>query len=351
MPARRVAEQPRSPASGWALTAILAVVAVIVYIIRYYLLPFVFAIAIAFIVEPVVRLVQRRTGWRRWIVAAVLSAAIVVLLLAVGYWIGTTAIGDLQNFAKTAPETLTKFVGAIVGQHITMFGHTYTPKELVHTAGAWVAAALGGKTFLSLAMLGFGSIVGCFLTLVLIPYMMISGPRLSNGAIWLIPPERRHSVTQLLPKMLPALRRYLAGILGVVAYTAVIAYIGFGLVFGLPNAVLLSITVGVLELIPAAGPFASGVLVALTAFQQKSMMTIILMGAFAIALRLSIDNLIAPIVLGKAGRIHPVIVIFSFIAGASLFGLIGLILAVPAAVCLRLILQHYYAEPVRKEAE
>jgi predicted PurR-regulated permease PerM len=243
---------------------------------------------------------------------------------------------------------LSRLLGDLIGPHMTLFGRLFTPQELTQAAGAWATAALGGRMFVDLAALGFGSIVGLVLTLVLIPYMMVSGPRLSSGAIWLIPPERRRSVEQLLPKILPALRRYLAGVLGVVSYTAVVAYVGFGVLFGLPNAALLSIAVGVLEMVPAVGPVAWGVLVALTALQQQHLATIILLGAFAVALRLSIDNLIGPLILGRAGHVHPVIVMFSFIAGATLFGVVGLILAVPTAVCIRIVLEHYYAEPLER---
>jgi predicted PurR-regulated permease PerM len=325
----------------------LAVIAIGVYVIRYALLPFVFAIAIAFVVEPLVLRVQRWTGLRRWVAAALLASGIVLILVGAGYWIGTAAVGDLSQFAKTAPQTLSRFVADFVGRQITLFGHSYTPKQLVQQFGALIGAALGGSSAITLAGRGIGAVLGSVLTVVLIPYMMISGPRLSAGAIWLIPPERRRTVELLLPKIIPALRRYLGGIVLVVLYTTGVAYIGSGLIFNLPQAPLLSLTVGILEMVPVVGPVASGALVALTAFQQNGVTAIILLGAFAIALRLSIDNVIGPVVLGKAGRVHPVVVIFAFICGATLFGVIGLILAVPAAVCLRIVLQHYYAEPIR----
>jgi predicted PurR-regulated permease PerM len=74
----------------------------------------------------------------------------------------------------------------------------------------------------------------------------------------------------------------------------------------------------------------------------------LLMG-FVLALRLSIDNIIGPIVLGHAARLHPVVVIAGFVGGAMLFGIVGLLLAVPMAVCIKIALEHYYAEPIRPE--
>jgi predicted PurR-regulated permease PerM len=132
----------------------------------------------------------------------------------------------------------------------------------------------------------------------------------------------------------------------VVLYTAVAGWIGFGLLFHLPQAVLLSVAVGVLELIPAVGPMTSMTLVGLTGLQQTSTAGLIFLMGYAVALRLSIDNLVGPLVLGRSVKVHPVVVMFAFVCGAMLFGVIGLLFAVPVAACIRLILDHYYAEPI-----
>lgn len=91
------------------------------------------------------------------------------------------------------------------------------------------------------------------------------------------------------------------------------------------------------------------VLVGLTAVQQSTLWAAVLLMVFVVALRLSIDNLVGPLVLGQATRLHPVVIIAGFVCGAVLFGIVGLLLAVPAAVCIKLTLEHYYAEPIRPE--
>ena len=199
------------------------------------------------------------------------------------------------------------------------------------------------------AGLAISVLFGTFLTLVLMPYLMISAPRLAAGSIWLLPPERRRSVEDLLPKIVPVLRRYLIGLFLVVVYTSGVGWIGFGLVFHLPHAILLAITVSVLELVPVIGPFASATIVGLIAVQQNDIWAAAFLFAFAIGLGLSIDNVVGPLVLGQAARIHPVIVIISFVCGAILFGVVGLLLAVPIAVCIKTTLQQYYAEPIKSD--
>jgi len=341
---------PRSLVTGWPIAVTLAVITVLLYEIRYALLPFVFAVAIAFVVEPLVVRLQGWTGGKRWVAATLVYLAVAALIGGGGYWIGSLAAADLINLAQRAPQIAHGLIAQVTeSKPIALFGHSYTADQIVHKIGEALSGALGAGAVTKAAGVGAATVFGCFLIFVLMPYMMISGPRLASGAIWLIPPERRRSVTDLLPKILPVLRRYLVGVMLVVIYTATIGWIGFGLIFHLPHAVLLAIAVGVLEMIPVVGPISSAVLVAMAAFQQETLSTIIGLMGFAIALRLTIDNLVGPLVLGQAARLHPVVIMFSFVCGAMLFGVIGLLLAVPTAVCIKVALRHYYAEPIRRE--
>jgi len=272
------------------------------------------------------------------------------LFAATLYAIGANAAHDLTQMAERGPATLHNFVEDIVRPNgIALFGNTYRADDVMQALSAMAEKLVAASTLVQIGQLGIGALFGLFLTLVLTPYFMISGPRLAAGAIWLIPPERRNSVTDLLPKILPALRRYLLGIFLVVVYTSFIAWIGFGPVFALPGAVLLAVTVGILEIMPVVGPISAALLVGIVAAQQATLTAAALLMGFVLALRLSIDNIIGPIVLGHAARLHPVVVIAGFVCGAMLFGVVGLLLAVPMAVCIKIALEHYYAEPIRPE--
>ena len=342
----------RSRVGGWPIVAALAVVAIILYAVRYALLPFVFAAAIGFVTDPLIVAVQRRSGVPRWVVAA--SAYIVLLLLVAlfGYAVGVNALYDLLQLADQAPTIARNLIEQAAGQNgLALFGTTYTADDIINAIGAGFRELMAAGIVAQAGGLTIGALFALAVTFVLAPYFMISGPRLVAGAIWLIPPERRHSVVELLPKIVPMLRRYLIGIVLVVIYASTAAWVGFRLVFHLPNAVLLAITVGVLELVPVIGPLSSAILVGIVAVQQTSLQVAILLVSFVIALRLSIDNLVGPLVLGSATRLHPVVIIVAFACGAMLFGIVGLLLAVPTAVCVKIALEHYYAEPVRPEEE
>jgi predicted PurR-regulated permease PerM len=343
----------RSRVGGWPIAAALAVIALILYLIRYALLPFVFAIAIAFVTDPLIRGGQHRLRLPRWVVGALIYAVLILLFAATLYAIGANAVHDFVQMAERGPATLRKFIEDVLGPNgIALFGKIYRVDDVMQALSAAAEKLVAAGAIVKLGSFGVGALFGLFLTLVLTPYFMISGPRLAAGAIaagaiWLIPPERRKSVTDLLPKIVPALRRYLLGIFLVVVYTSVIAWIGFGPIFALPGAVLLAVTVGILEIMPVVGPISAALLVGIVATQQTTLTAAALLMGFVLALRLSIDNIIGPIVLGQAARLHPVVVIAGFVCGAMLFGVVGLLLAVPTAVCIKIALEHYYAEPIR----
>ena len=349
-PKPALASRQRSFVGGWAIAVVLAVLALLFYEIRTALLPFVFAVAVAFVTDPLIVSVQQRLGSPRWLVATMLYLFILASLGGTAYWIGATAVADLMQVVARAPKILRRFIGEAIGsQGVTFFGQTYTPDELVQALGREVQGIIGLTVVERAAGLAISVLFGTFLTPVLMPYFMISAPRLAAGSIWLLPPERRRSVEDLLPKIVPVLRRYLIGLFLVVVYTSGVGWIGFGPVFHLPHAILLAVTVGVLELVPVIGPFASATIVGLIAVQQNGIWAAAFLFAFAIGLRLSIDNVVGPLVLGQAARIHPVIVIISFVCGAILFGVVGLLLAVPIAVCIKTTLQQYYAEPIKSD--
>jgi predicted PurR-regulated permease PerM len=338
----------RSRVSGWALFAVFVIIAILLYEIRVALLPFVFAVAVAFVMDPVIRMLERRLSIPRWVPAVFVYFAVLAILAGAGYWAVQSAGPDLMHVLANARQILTHLLTEFMGKKgITVAGHTYTPDQIVKEASAAAAGMLSANLLGQVLSMAGSFVFGIVLLLVLMPYFMISGPSLAAGTIWLLPPERRHSVEVLLPKLIPALRRYLVGLFLVVVYPSTLGWIGFGVIFHLPHAVLLSLTVGVLELIPALGPAISMALVGLVAIQQTSFWGTLFLMAFAIGLRLSIDNLFGPLVLGQAARVHPVVIIICFVVGAMLFGVVGLLLAVPTAVILKTSLQYYYAEPIR----
>lgn len=340
----------RSKVGGWPLAVAIAVVLAFLFFTREILLPFVLAAAISFILTPVIDRIEERLGIRRWIAAVAAYLAILAFFGLLGYWAGGLVIRQVAEIVHQFPQLIHKLVTDFVAMSGGFIGQTIDPDALAKGLLAQIEGLFRGSAIIVFAGYGMSAVLGTVLVVVLLIYFLVSGRRLAEGVFWLIPPEYRDEVGAVTAKILPMLWRYFVGLVAVVAYTTTAAWIGFGSVFHLPYAALLAIVVGLLELIPVIGPATSIGIAVLAALQQNSLGAVAGVAVFAIALRLSIDQIIGPLVLGRAAHLHPVVIIFAFLAGAVLFGIIGLLLAVPFAAAVKIVLTTYYAEPVRETA-
>jgi predicted PurR-regulated permease PerM len=112
--------------------------------------------------------------------------------------------------------------------------------------------------------------------------------------------------------------------------------------FALPYALWIGILTGILEVIPLIGPIVAGAIACTVGFSQGGPTEA---GALAIAyviLRQIEDQLVMPIIVGRAVHVHPLVTIFAVLTGERVAGVLGMILAVPIAAAVKVVLDHAY---------
>lgn len=329
------------PSDPTPLLIALIALAVAVHELQWVLLPFVLSGLVAYISTPLVEWLAGRLAKPRW-VAVILVFLGILFLMSVAAFVGAPPvlreIGHAVTDFRSLSEGLAK---ALLGhQTIGLFGRSFDAPQLAQFASSGMQQWVGRPA--SVAMIGsivtltiFGIVVG----FVLLFYFLLSGPQLIKGAIWLAPARRRPLIGEIARRMDPLLKRYFIGVIITIAYATVAAYLGLGLVLRIKHAMVLALVTGFLEIIPVFGPAASALLAGLAALRSATGIGLIIGYAiYAIALRLSIDQFFSPIALGTAARMNPAIIIFSFFTGGVLFGLVGIILAVPTALTVRVTL-------------
>jgi predicted PurR-regulated permease PerM len=332
--------------SGWPIAAALAVLCVFLYYVRAVLLPFVIAGALGFVLSPLVDALRSRVPrLPRWGAALLVYIVVLAWMAAAGYWLVPVIAADFAELANHAPELLHRLVGYFAADgRIVLIGRTFDAEAAVRDLLEAARSYLLGSGAITVAAVGIAGTSAAVLVLVLLAYFLISGPTLGRGMLWLVPPDHREETRRLAVKVAPILRRYFAGLVVVVLYTSSVAWLVFSLGFGLPHAPLLAVTVGILELIPVIGPATSIALAGLAAIQQTGWPAMVGLVAFAVGLRLSIDQIVGPLILGRAVYLHPVVIIFAFLSGAVFLGVLGLVLAVPVAATIKIVLSHYYED-------
>lgn len=330
----------------WPVWTAVGIAAILLHVLQWELLPFVLAAIVGFITDPLIRWAGGRTGLPRWAVASGLYGLLFGGAGGLALAVGLVAYQDLSGLAGSGPGPLRSELQDVLGPRgVTLFGQPVTAETVVGFLQGEAHRLFTANALLQAGRPAFGAGIGLVLLVFLVFYMMVSGPTLARGALWLVPPGRRGGVEAVLPAMTRVVRRYFIGIVVVVAFTALAAWIGYGLVLHVRHAFVLSLALGVFETVPAVGPILSAALVAAAALQLHSLAATSVMIAYALALRLTIDDVIAPIVLGRSVTAHPVVVMLAYLVGAVLFGVSGLLLAVPAAACLRIALEAAYREP------
>ncbi len=305
------------------------------------LLPFVMAAIVALLCAPLIDRVRQRTGWPRSLVAWLLFVLLFSGTALLGWLLVPPLLQDLLGVGADLPGATQTLLQGLLQNRLAAtldLDSARLTNELLQS----LRSRVGGNPLLALGALGMGGIFGFLLFWVLLAYLLADEPRICAGLFWLVPPAKRSFARRLWSDLAPTLRRYFGGVALVVAYTSVAAYLGLGLFLGLHHALLLAVLTGILELIPMVGPLAAALIAGLIAIEQSGASHVVAYVGYATALRLSIDQLVGPIVLGRSGHLSPVLVIFCFLTGGVLFGITGVIVAVPVALAIRAVLGAHY---------
>lgn len=116
---------------------------------------------------------------------------------------------------------------------------------------------------------------------------------------------------------------------------AVGGFTGLGLLLcGVPSWLLLGFLMGLLELIPYVGPFLGGVLVALFAWPGGWSRMLWSLGVVVLVQQLE-GGMLSPQLMSETTRLHPIVVLLCVMAGGAAGGIAGVLLAIPAVLCLR----------------
>lgn len=344
---RESASRTLDPGETRAVILAAAALTIFLYFIKLILLPFILPAILAYICTPAMDWLAKRTGWPRLVFAILFFAAILGAGGVFATIAGERVVAEARGLTADLQGTLQKFVGHATGnQSVQLLGQSVDVHQIVESLLDRLRDWLGQTDQLAL-FTGFSLAVlmGAFLSVVLLFYFLATGPRIARGLLWIAPPHRRNLVMRIWRHLDPVLTRYFLGMIVVVIYATSASYVGLGFFLGIHHAFLLALLTGILETVPVIGPTSAAILAGLVSLQTATgFMSILDYALYATALRLSIDQLVGPIVLGTAAHVHPVLIIFCFLSGGIVFGVPGIILAVPVALLIKSTLATLYGD-------
>lgn len=175
-------------------------------------------------------------------------------------------------------------------------------------------------------------------------YFVIEAPSIWPRLLQWIPREHRQRVADTIRPLESRLGGYVRG--QILVSLAVGTFIGIGLsILQVPHALILAVLAGLLNLVPFVGSLITAVLAIVVAFN----VSLALAGATLLLYMLEQwveSNFIVPQLLGNQVELHPLVVLFAILIGASIMGLAGALIAVPIATATVFLAEEFYLKPL-----
>lgn len=335
---------------------------ILLYQLRQFLVPFILALLLAYILHPFVLRLQRWTGIRRGFAVTIVYIVLVLVLVAATTGLGIAAanrVADFGEFLSSISTDLPDFVKGLlalqfaIGPWVINLGEAnlepfvdgissaITP--LISQTGNILAGVAGATaTFVGTSVL----------VLVIGFYLLLYLERFGWAVIGWVPGPYKSDASRIMADIGSIWQSFFRGQLlmglAVGTMTAVIMSI-----LGVRNSIGLGVLAGVLEFIPIFGPWITAIVSVLVALFQETnpwgltqVSYALIVLAAGILIQQIENNFLYPRVIGQSLALNPLVVLLAALAAGSLFGIVGLLLAAPVVATGRLFLGYLYWKTV-----
>jgi predicted PurR-regulated permease PerM len=328
---------------GIGLVFALLVGGYFVYEIGGVVLAFLLSVLFSIIFGAPVNYLARRGLPRAWGVLAMLATLVVVL------WLFALALAPAiaeqsRQLAQDLPVLVEEAL-ALVNRVRGFFG-LRTPigpdteslsnvgRELLTGSAVSTAAGVG----ITVAAVGSLGLVVAISTV----YLIIQPEPWVNGFVSLFPAGWRQRVRELLGMMYHTIQRWFLGQLAAMTFIGVFWAVALS-VIGVPFALLLGIFSGLISFVPFVGAIVSVVVPIVLALVSDPITAVWVVLAFVVIQQLE-GNVLQPIVMSQAVDLHPAMVVFALVVMGTLFGFVGIFLAVPLAAAVQVLVRELWVK-------
>jgi predicted PurR-regulated permease PerM len=340
----------------WGLA--LALFILLLFVFSEILLPFILGAVIAYLLNPAVDALGRYKLTRGTAALLILSvfSVIVGILLALTVPVIAREIAELYN---NIPVYLDRIESLLAPHRARLEAFLYpegTPpvtdivKEHAGTAAAAAGVIAGGVAQGGQALMHMIGVI--VITPIVAYFMMKEWPRIIAWGRDLMPPKRRDTIMSLFREIDTKLSGFIRGQVTVALILAASYAIALT-VLGLKYGFLIGVASGLLSIIPMVGSVGGLFVGTLAAWLQTGewQFAVAVASVFIIG-QIIEGNLLTPKIVGDRVGLHPLWIFFALMAGASLLGFLGLLIAVPVAAIISVLaafaIRQYKSSPFYK---
>jgi predicted PurR-regulated permease PerM len=294
-----------------------------------------FAVAIA----PAVNWLHKRRV-PRW-----LAILLVYLSIAAGiFGIGLLIVPPLVNGVEDLSADLPGYVDDLrSNESFRDYDDRYQITEKLTQQAEELPSRLGDAagTLRDVTVGVFTRFVQLFSILVITFFLVRDGRRLLEFLYRQVPPERARRLRTIADDVSDAIAGYVFGNFVISVLAGLVTYVTLR-ILDVPFALPLAILFGFFDLIPLVGATLGGILVGIVVAFVNFPVGLVVWAAVLLLYQQVENNLIQPFVYGRAVQLHPLIVIVAILIGAALLGVLGALVAIPAAAAVQAVVRDYW---------
>ncbi len=315
---------------------------VILFLLRFSrILPvFIWAAVTAYLFNPVITFFSEKTKTSKvlWIlILYILLSLLVFWALKSLFPLISNEITDLVSGSLDDPNT---FLGKIAAQgNVSFLGLDINLKDQVSIFSNWIKVQFPLQVF-PIFFSAVEKLVYLLVYFVITFYLILDSEKYIILLKRIIPIPYRQEIFDLLENINLTLGAYIRAQVVLIFIMSVISFIALT-ILKVKYALILSMTTGILEVIPIAGPIIATIIAAMVALFQvetpfgiSNGMLVAVVIATYFGLRQLEDYFVIPNVVSKFVKVHPVVAIFALMVGGTVGGVLGLFLAIPTAAII-----------------
>ena len=318
----------------WGVAAIVMMVAL--WFIGDVLLPFLLGSAIAYFLDPVADRFERM-GMSRSLATAVIIAFALMIFIVMALLVVPTLINQTLSLIETAPDLFNRLSNILIERFPSLLDESSTLRSSINSIGATIQER-GGQV-LQTALASFASIINLIVLFVIVPvvavYMLLDWDRMIAAIDDMLPRDHAPTIQRLAKEIDKTLASFVRG-MGTVCLILGTYYAIALMLVGLQFGLVVGFIAGLVTFIPYLGALLGGALaIGLAMFQfWGDWVSIGLVAGIFVIGQIAEGNFLTPKLVGSSVGLHPVWLILSLSVFGTLFGFVGMLVAVPLAASI-----------------
>lgn len=319
----------------------------ITVLLKTVMLPILLTGAIFYLLNPLVDWLEQKGLGRVYTIAALyllIAGLLTIVIISIVPVVRDQITDLISNFPRYSYQVQLEFETLIgsdffhqmqesTGFSLTKIAESISSQATTLIDGAW--SGIGG--FL-------GALKDIVLAVITVPfilfYLLKDGKKLPAFILRFVPVRLRGQTKHVMTEMNGQISSYIRGQIIVSFCIGVLLYIGF-LIIGLDYSLVLAIIASFTSIVPYLGPAIAITPALIIAIVTSPFMLLKLIIVWTVV-QLVEGKFISPQIMGKTLRVHPITIIFVILTAGNLFGIVGIILAVPGYAVLKVIASHLF---------